>query len=145
MGYIVQAARDGRKFSYVEDDTERGYHWVEGDKGLLAAQRFRTQEAAGEVILAHRQHAGVLARIVVDSLAPVPKRQPRKSGFLIEVVGLRKTYYVALQDGVYRWVEGETGKARAFRFSSAGAAGKAILSGFRGVGGGSAQVIKVKK
>jgi hypothetical protein len=145
MGYIVQAVREARTFSYVKNETKRGHRWVEGDEGLRAAQRFPTQEVAGEVILVHRVHAGVPTRIVVDPLTPAPQRPPRKHGFLVESVGLRRTYYVVLQEGVYRWAQGQTGKARAFRFSSAEAAGTAILNGFSGVGGGRSRVIKVNR
>ncbi len=142
--YIVWAVKNRVPYYYVKTDQgRRGYRWVAGDTGLRAAQRFRTEEGAAEVTLAHREYYGALARVVPDPLKPPRRTRVRRSGFVIRAVSAQRTSYIVLQEGVYRWRHGEGAEDAAFCFSSAEAAYKVIQAGRSGVGGGSAEIIQL--
>ncbi len=146
MGYIVQAQGAEHTFSFVVQESRRGYKWVEGDEGIRAAARFATVDDAVELILKHPTHVAMPTRVVKDPLSAASEKPARRRGFLIGCRGTNgREYYVVLQEGTLRWAQGQTGKARAFRFKSAEMAGRATLSGFRGVAGGRAEVIKVNR
>ncbi|HSW78021.1 MAG TPA: hypothetical protein VLG36_04445 [Candidatus Chromulinivoraceae bacterium] len=139
--YIICAeGRRGKYYFVATDKRKRGFMWVPGAEGLQAAQRFGTQEEAGEVTLKHREHEQALARIVPDPLSP-PRSSRTHGGFIIKTEGGRQTFYLILKDGVYRWSSDKRSQPEAFRFSTQEAARKVVAGGYGGAGGGSASIV----
>lgn len=148
MGYIVMAAKGSFKAFFVKDERlQRGYRWTQGAQGMQQAQRFETEEEAGEVIIKYRTHRGALARIVPDprSSSPLPKR--RTDGYVVAATSNDNQYFLALDGGVYNWKPGRFSDARAFRFSSQESARRVIDSGhpYWGVGGGAAWIARLRQ
>jgi hypothetical protein len=136
--FVIRAIRNGPHY-LARSEGRRPYRWVSGDAGLQTALRFSNEEEAG-IVATGREYYGTAARVVWDPRSTGREPQRRRRGFVIRA----GAFYVVMADGLYRWQRGQDAEAEAFRFSSAEAAGKMVLTGFNGTGGTTSRVIEIR-